>query len=62
LCERGGTIEVAAVTLLVATDPGDITRMAIVEGKKFCTQKISEVTEKHKILEILVNKCNFVKR
>jgi hypothetical protein len=29
LCERGGTIEVAAVTLLVATGPGDITQMAV---------------------------------
>jgi hypothetical protein len=29
LCERGGTIEVAAVTLLVATGPGDITRMGV---------------------------------
>jgi hypothetical protein len=27
LCERGGTIEVTAVTVLVAMGPSDITRM-----------------------------------
>jgi hypothetical protein len=29
LCERGGTIEVAVVTLLVATGSDDIIRMAV---------------------------------
>jgi hypothetical protein len=29
LCERGGTIKVAVVTLLVAMGPGDSTQMAV---------------------------------
>jgi hypothetical protein len=30
LCERGGTIEITVVTLLVAMGPDDITRMVVV--------------------------------